>query len=143
MADDAKPSRSKEVLGSKKVEPTLRELRSMSLEHTSNGHIKATHDYGDDKPEIHALPKDGFFEHLKKSFNLSEEKQAIDAKKQNVEAYEKAHGSLTKPAVTQPAAAAAPDTYDKIRADVRAKASKPAAPVSDLLSRADALTKGR
>lgn len=141
MADD-KSSRSKEVLGSKtKDEPTLRELRRMSLEHTANGHIKATHDYGDDKPEIHALPKDGFFDHLKKSFNLSEEKKAIDAKQANVDTYEKAHGSLTKPAATPVAAAVAPSSYDKIRSDLREKAARPPASDRSLDDRFNALTK--
>lgn len=140
MPDD-KPSRSKEVLGSKKDEPTLRELRRMSLEHTANGHIKATHDYGDDKPEIHALPKDGFFDHLKKSFNLSEEKKAIDAKQANVDTYEKAHGSLTKPAATPVAAAVAPSSYDKIRSDLREKAARPPASDRSLDDRFNALTK--
>jgi len=139
MAD----SKSKEVLGGKKDEPTLRELRRMSLEHTTNGHIKATHQYSEGPEEIHALPKTGFFEHLRQSFNLSEEKKAIDAKQANVQAYEKEHGSLTKPATARPAAPAVPDTYDKIRADVRATSAKPTAPTSELLGRADALIKGR
>lgn len=141
MADEPKPtSKSKEVLGSKKDAPTLRELRRMSLEHTTNGHIKATHQYSEGPEEIHALPKAGFFDHLRQAFNLSEEKKAIDAKQANVQAYEKEHGSLTKPAAARPAA---PDTYDRIRADVRAKASTPAAPTSELLGRADALIKGQ
>lgn len=137
---ESKPSRSKEVLGSKKNEaetPTLRELRRMSLERTTNGHIKATHQYSEGPEEVHALPQAGFLGHLKSAFNLSEEKRAIDAKRQNVEDYEKA----TRPAAP---AAAAPDAYDKIRADVRAKAAQPAAPLSELLGRADALLiKGR
>jgi len=139
MADEAKPSRSKEVLGGqKKDEPTLRELRRMSLEHTTNGHIKATHQYSEGPEEIHALPKTGFFDHLRQAFNLSNEKKALDAKQANVQAYEKEHGALTKPAAAaQPAAA--PNTYDKIRAEVRAKANRPAASTSELLSRADAL----
>lgn len=141
MADDPKPSKSQEVLGSKKSEPTLRELRRMSIERTTNGHIKATHQYSEGPEEIHALPSAGFFDHLKGAFNLSNEKKALDAKQANVAAYEKEHGSLTKPAASSKPAV--PDTYDKIRADVRSKASQPAAPVSDLLSRADALTKGR
>lgn len=138
MADD-KPSRSKEVLGSKKKdEPTLRELRRMSLEHTNNGYVKATHDYGDDKPETHALAKDGFFDHLKKTFNLSEEKKAIDAKKSNVDAYEKEHGSLTKP---KAATLAEPSSYDKIRARLREKAAQPPSSDTDLSDRFNALTK--
>jgi hypothetical protein len=141
MADD-KPSRSKEVLGNKKDAPSLRELKSMSLEHTANGHVKATHEYGDGKPEIHAVEHGGFFDHLNKAFNLSNEKQSIDAKKQNVEAYEKEHGSLTKPAASAPAAEA-PGVYDRIRSNLKAKAKEPAAPTSTLLDRADALIKGQ
>lgn len=143
---ESKPttSRSKEVLGGKKeadAQPTLRELRRMSLEHTSNGHIKATHEYSDGEPEVHAVDHGGFLEHLGKAFNLSNEKKSLDAKQANVAAYEKEHGSLLKPAAAQPAAAA-PDAYDKVRADIRAKANKPAAPTSELLGRADALTRG-
>jgi len=142
MADEAKPSKSKEVLGGKKEEPTLRELRKMSIERTTNGHIKATHDYGDDKPEIHALPNSGFLGHLRSAFNLSEEKKALEAKRANVEAYEREHGSLTKPVVgmVRPAST---DIYEKIRSDVREKAKRPTAPTSELLDRAEALIKGR
>jgi len=136
-------SKSKAVLGSKpKDELTPRELRRLSLEHTSNGHIKATHEYGDGEPEIHAVEHGGFFDHLNKAFDLGNEKKSIDAKKSNVEAYEKEHGSLTKPAASAPAAET-PGVYDRIRSKLRAKAAEPAAPTSTLLDHADALIKGQ
>ncbi len=141
---ESTPSKSKEVLGSKKKdEPTLRELSRMSLEHTANGHIKATHQYNEGPEEIHAVEHGGFFDHLNKAFNLSNEKKALDAKQANVAAYEKEHGSLLKPSGPSAMAPVVPDSYDKIRTDIRARASKPAAPTSELLGRADALIKGQ
>lgn len=135
-------SKSKEVLGGKKKdEPTIRELRRMSLEHTTSGHIKATHEYNDGEPEIHAVDHGSFLGHLGEAFNLTGEKKAIDAKRSNVEAYEKEHGSMTKPAAAP--APEAPGVYDRIRARLKEKAAQPPSSVPSLLERADALTKGR
>lgn len=77
MADDkpkAKASRVQMVLGGKAEQPETkaeRKLNKVSLERTTNGHIKATHRYSDGE-EIHALAPGDFLGHLGKAFNLSE-----------------------------------------------------------------------
>jgi hypothetical protein len=140
----AETTRSKQALGGVKSKPAPKDVHRMSLERTDNGHFKATHQFKDGaESEIHAIPSAGLGEHLSAFFGLSSsnEKAGIAAKQKNVKTYEKEHGSLLESPQPKAAVAPSPDKYDKIRDEVRANQSKPAALVPDLMERANALTK--